>query len=562
MPTGQKEIRNVQEQVKQRYKNGIYYRELITEKSPEIVVRNLDLSLDKKTLFTDLDFALSYGNKETIVGENGSGKTTFLKLLSGVEDYPYSGSIGIEGTVGFLPQHFEEVDGDELAINVLLRSLYDEDINSFLESSFEPFSHEWLQELNLLGGHEIFRQSSLIGLKNEILKRPFKSLSGGEKTKTLLCALSILEPDFILLDEPTNHLDKKGLEWLESFLKRYSGGVIIVTHDRALINAVSNFISELSPYTKKFTHFKGGYKHYLEEEDKKRRRLIEERRSQDKELKKLKSKAAQAQSKVKARIVRSGSDRDKLSYNNKEQRAQKGTTGLVNQLSDKVDHVSSSLVEVIPERSQISFDFDETSAFSSLLGIAVSEISKSYEKHIFSNVSFSLIKGERLIIEGPNGSGKTTLNRILMGLTEADHGAVSISGNAVVGYLDQEQENLPLDKSPVELLQEDTSINASKQKAISSLNHFGIYKWHDLKSPLKSLSVGCRRKAQLCQIIMRKCSILILDEPTNHIDFPSLEVIENALLTFPGIIIASTHDRYFTQKVATRVIDLSKYSSE
>ncbi|SCU79832.1 LANO_0A07624g1_1 [Lachancea nothofagi CBS 11611] len=382
------------------------------------------------------------------------------------------------------------------------------------------------------------------------------------RRKPLLCALSILKPDFILLDEPTNHLDNIGIEWLESFLKRYTGAAVTVTHDRSLINAVSDIISELSPHTKKFAHFKGGYKHYLEEESKRRLRLIEERRFQDKELKKLKSKTAQAQSRVKARIVRSGSDRDKLSYNNKEQRAQKGITGLVNQMSDKVEQLNDNLVEVIPERLQVSFDFDGLSAFSSLLGITVVEVSKSYQKQIFANVSFTVAKGERLIIQGPNGSGKNTLNRILMGLTEPDHGSVSISGNAVVGYLDQEQENLPLEKSPLQLIEEDTKINASRQTAIRNFCDFGIYKWHDLKTPQKNLSVGCRRKSQLCQIIMRKSSILVLDEPTNHIDFPNLEVIEDALLTFPGIIIATTHDRYFTEKLATRVIDLSNYGSK
>ncbi|SCV99683.1 LAFE_0B00210g1_1 [Lachancea fermentati] len=555
MLTERNKSTNRKEQEKQTDKNGICYRELVTGKPPEIVVHNLDLSFGKKNLFTDLGFAVSYGDKVTIVGENGSGKTTFLKLLSDAEEYPYSGSIEIEGRISFLPQHFEDL----LAIEVLLASLHDDEINEFLKLPSEPLSSNWLQKLNSLGGHGIFKQCSLIVLGDEILKLPFKLLSGGEKTKTLICALSISDPEFILLDEPTNHLDSNGIEWLESFLHRYSGGVVIVTHDRSLINAVSNFISELSPHTKKFTHFRGGYKHYLEEENKRRHALIEERRFQDKELKKLRSKALKVQSKVKARIMRSGSDRDKLSYNNREQRAQKSTTGLVNQLTDKVENLNDNLVDVIPERSRICLDFDELPAFSSLLGIAVNEVSKSYGKQVFSNVSFSLAKGERLIIQGPNGCGKTTLNRIIMGLTKPDHGPASISGNAVVGYLDQEQENLPMEKSPIELLEKDTKINASKQAAIRNLRDFGSYKWHDLKSPLENLSVGCRRKTQHCQIIMRKCSVLILDEPTNHIAFPSLETIEDALLTFPGIIIATTHDRYFTEKVATRVIDLSKY---
>ncbi|KAM3164082.1 ATPase of the ATP-binding cassette [Lachancea thermotolerans] len=249
----------------------------------------------------------------------------------------------------------------------------------------------------------------------------------------------------------------------------------MVTHDRGLINAVSNFTSELSPHTKKFSHFRGGYRHYLEEENKRRQRLIEERRFLDKELKKQKSKAVQAQSKVKTRVIKSGSDRDKLSYNNKEQRAQKGVMGLANQLSDKVEHLNDNLVDIIPGISKISFEFDGLPALSSLLGVTVTEVSKSYEKQIFANISLTLTKGERLIIHGPNGSGKTTLNRILMGHTKPDHGTVSISGNAVVGYLDQEQENLPLEKYPIELLEENTKICASRQTAIRNLRDFGIY---------------------------------------------------------------------------------------
>jgi ATPase subunit of ABC transporter with duplicated ATPase domains len=495
----------------------------------------------------------------TIVGENGCGKTTFLHLLSGV-DYPYSGSIIIEGRIGFLPQHFEEVDSNEVAIVTLLKSLHDPNINQFLEQSYEPFSSEWYQELNSLGGHEIFRQANLIGLANNLLEKPFKYLSGGEKTKTMLCALSILEPDIILLDEPTNHLDMQGIEWLENFLRKYDGGVIMVTHDRSLINAVSNRISELSPHTKKFVHFKGGYKNYLAEEEKRRQRAIQERQHQEKELKILKQKSIQQKEKIKGRIIRAGHDRDKISFNNKEKRAQKGCTKAFNQFSDRLEHLTGNLVDIIPERTQISFDFnDNPTSSSSFLTLDVSHIAKSYKDPLFHNISFTLGKGDRLIIQGPNGAGKSTIMQIIMNLTQADEGSVTISNNAVIGYLDQEQENIPLDKSAVTLLKEDPLINASDQEAIKNLRHFGIYTWHDLKSPLKTLSIGCRRKAQLCQIIMRKSSILLLDEPTNHIDFPSLEAIEEALLSFPGIIIAATHDRYFTEKVGMKTLNLSDF---
>jgi ATPase subunit of ABC transporter with duplicated ATPase domains len=529
-----------------------------TEQRSSIDVVNLSLSFAQKCVFDDLEFPLDIGDKVTIVGENGCGKSTFLRLLSGVE-YSYSGTINIGGRVGFLPQHFEDITlCEESAIVTLLRSLKDAKINNFVEQPILPLSSEWYHELNSLGGYEIFRQANLLGLKSDLLEKPFTQLSGGEKTKTMLCALCIAETDIILLDEPTNHLDTQGIVWLENFLKEYTGGIVMVTHDRTLINAVSNRISELTP--KKFRHFRGGYDNYLEQEEKKRKRLILERQRQEKEMQILKQKSVQLKSKMKDRKIRDGSDRDKLSYNNQEQRVQMGNTKAYNQLTRKQERLSNDIVEVIPERTKISFEFEHTSVSS--LCMEVLNIAKTYSELLFNHLSFTLLSGDRLVIQGPNGTGKSTLLKIIIDNTLADDGEVHVSSNAVIGYLDQEQENLPLDKTAIEFLMEDPKIRCTKEKAISNLVSLGVYTWHDFTNPMKNLSIGCRRKVQLCQIIMRKSNIILLDEPSNHIDFQSLEFIEESLTNFPGIIIAATHDRRFIEKVGTKTLNIDEYKNK
>lgn len=447
--------------------------------TPEISVNNISLTFEKKKLFDNLDFSIEAGDKVTIVGENGCGKTTFLHLLNGV-NYPYSGSIDVRGRIAFLPQHFEDVASDDPALITLLISLNDPEVNLFLKQPYPTFSTEWYHELNSLGFHELLRQLNLIGLKDDHLEKPFKYLSGGEKTKIMLCALSSVESDFILLDEPTNHLDTIGLKWLENFLQHYDGGVVMVTHDRSLITAVSNRISELSPHTKKFVHFRGGYNNFLAEEEKKRQRTIQERHHQDKELKKLKQQSTEIKGTIKGRIIK-GLTAEKTPYYMKEQRAQKSTTRAFKKVSQKEGELEDNLVDIIPERKKILFNFDDDIASSSSsLSIDVSHIGKSFEKPLFSDISFILVNGDRLIIEGPNGSGKSTLLRIIMCLTQADEGKVTISRNAIVGYLDQEQENMDLDKSAMEILMEDPLINASKKEAISNLCDFGVYTWNDI----------------------------------------------------------------------------------
>ncbi|MBX9703149.1 MAG: ATP-binding cassette domain-containing protein [Silvanigrellaceae bacterium] len=522
-----------------------------------INVEKLDLSFGDKTLFDNLDFSIKNGEVATIVGENGCGKSTFLKILAG-HPLPCSGKITICGKIAYLPQSFEELDDD---IPALLHMLYLENDNERFQNALNDnllFSPEWVQSVKQEGVHKLLRELSKIGIDYETLKKPFQYLSGGQKTKAVLSALLKTNPDILLLDEPTNHLDLVGLKWLERTLQSFSGSVVMVTHDRSLISDVSHKISELSPQTKKFTHFKGGYKNYLEEQNKIRIRCIQKRQQEEKELKLLNAKTQKLQTTLKASTKRKSKDSDKLGFNARGERKQKGTSGVINQYKQKTNRLLEELTEIPPERTKIDFSFLEDDDMHSLF-LSANEISMKYEEFLFTHLSFHIQSGDKLIVKGPNGSGKTTLLKILMKELTPFNGTISLSSQGRIGYLDQEQDGLSLDQTPIQLLLEDPQLTLTRSDAIHSLGKFGIFTYHDLNSPLNLLSIGTRRKAQLCQIVLNKPNILLLDEPTNHIDFSSLEVIEDSLQNFTGILIVVTHDRYFSEKIGNKIINLEHY---
>jgi ATPase subunit of ABC transporter with duplicated ATPase domains len=533
-----------------------YYPQIGT-KPPSLQVKGLDYAFNGKTLFDNLDFQLSKGSKVTLVGENGCGKSTFLKVLSG-KNLVYSGTVSRTGIIGYLPQHFEDLRDETPALFHMLsvgNKVTDTQIDAH---AVNRFSKTWYQNLQAEGAYPLFQEIAKIGLDQKILERPFRTLSGGQKTKAILSALAWASPDTLLLDEPTNHLDMKGLNWLEMFLKkRFEGSVVMVTHDRKLINDVSDRISELCPRTKSFVHFKGGYKNYLEEQEKERLRALQKRQVQEKTLGILDQKVDKLTQGLAKGVKRPPSDSNKLSFNAHGERHQKGTSSQVNRSKKQMERIADVLVDVPLARESMNFSFLKTSELPATL--SVTNLTMGYAAPLFQDLSFNLSPGEQLILQGPNGSGKTTLLKILAGLVPPQSGEVVWSGSTRIGYLDQEQENLPLDKTAFELLWDDELNTLSQKEVMFVLHKFGIFTSHDLETPLKLLSTGLRRKAQLCHIVMiKKPTILLLDEPTNHIDFPSLEVIENSLQTFPGLIISATHDRTFVDKMSkARVLHLS-----
>ncbi len=521
-------------------------------------IEKLCLSFGDKVLFDNLDLQLKNGEKLFIVGDNGAGKTTLLRLIRG-ELIGYDGNCRTNGKVGYLPQSFETFPARTALEHLILES-NDPNLLEFLKMK-TPFNYKgWEEEFNAYGGYQFMPIFHKLKLSNFNLNRPFHSLSGGEKIKIHLATLSILEPDILLLDEPTNHLDDRGLCWLEEFLKKYRGALITVTHDRALINNTANRISELSSTLRRLVHFKGGYKSYLDQQEKMQELLKQEFLRQQDEINKLKKKLIINIQENSIRTRRPSKDKDKISFNAAGERQQKNQKRVTTQIVNKIDLLEKELVNVPTCKNEVDIRFP-MSALNHEISIRLDNVSKSFEDFppLLSSTNFTLSKGERVVLLGENGSGKSTLLKIIGGKLKPNSGTITISPDVVLGFLDQEQETLDLSKSPFDFLCEHSNPTNKTHEIIDHLNKFGIVYSHDLYSPLKSLSIGCRRKVQLAFMTLKGANVLLLDEPSNHIDFVSLEKIEEELLKFNGAILAISHDRYFIKKIATRVVNINEF---
>jgi len=520
-----------------------------------IDVEDVDLSFGNKIIFDELNFDVRRGEKITLVGDNGVGKSTFLKMLSG-ERYDATGKIDVNGTVGYLPQHFESFDSNG-PIQHIIKYSEKEEWQGLLDSC-DVTDSDWYSEFTSRDGHSVFKLLDQLGVDPLTFKRPFSQLSGGEKSKVHLAALSYLNPDILLLDEPTNHLDFKGLKWLEGFLRYDQDTLVMASHDRALINATTTRISELSSNTHKFIDFSGGYQNYLSEQKKLAARAQQLRQRQDKEINSMRGnlgKIVQQNSGKRAR--KDAKDRNKIGFNARGGRNQKSKGHRVKQLKGKIEDLNHNLVEIPWKRKEMGIQLYDGENLAPL-GLYIQNLGKSFgDKELFSDLNVHLSNKDRLVVTGGNGSGKTTFLKILDGSLDPDVGSISSQG-IKFGFLDQEQETLDLSLSPFELLFDHLEGNKSKENVIKALSQFGVDIKHDLHTPLSNLSIGSRRKTQLAKIVFEGANVLLLDEPTNHIDFPSIEMIEEELKQFPGIVISVSHDRYHIKKIATKQIHLGK----
>ena len=495
------------------------------------------------TLFSSASFDVEENDRVGLIGANGTGKTTLFKLICG-EYEPNSGSLFLSKNTktGFAEQ-FACADSDKTVYDELMTvyaTLFKieselEELHSEIEKNPSPElidKQSALTEKFQSDGGLTFRsmgRSTLIGLGfNEAdFNKSVRDLSGGQRTKLSLGKLLLSDANLILLDEPTNHLDIKSVEWLEEFLKKYNGTAIIISHDRYFLDKVTNKTMEIRH--KKISIRKGNYSQYIKLRDE---QILSDKRRFDNQMKEIKRIEG-----IIEQQKRFNQERNYITIASKEKQ--------IERLKDDLPETDA----IIPV---MKLDFSVNSESGNEVIIADS-LEKSYDgKTLFKNVTLDIRKGERVFLIGPNGCGKSTLLKSLIGKVYPDKGYSKFGANVKPGYYDQEQRGLNLPKT---VLQEvyDRFPNFTITQIRGYLAGF-LFRGDDINKLMSELSGGERARAALLELSFSHPNLLILDEPTNHLDIESREVLEDALENYDGTMLCVSHDRYFINRLATKIL--------
>ena len=515
--------------------------------------KNISKSYGIDEILKDVTVSVNEGDKVGIIGANGEGKSTLFKILSKQISYD-DGEVFIDKnkTLGYLSQHLD-LEFDNTIYNEMLTVFSDlialENKLSDLEVKMnEPYNEENAQYHNKIfkdyntfqelyshrGGYtykgEISRVLKGLGFLENDFNKEISKLSGGQKTRVALCKLLLRSPEILLLDEPTNHLDLEAIEWLEENLKSYKGTVLIVSHDRFFLDAVTNRTFQVinghvncynAPYTK-----------YLELRKKDYDAQLKAFNLQQAEIKRQEAIIEKFRSFNREKSIKAAESRQKA--------------------LDKMDKIDAPDAE--KDASKISFEANVKSGFDVL---HIENLSKSFgEKHLFSNLSLDLKRGEKIALIGENGRGKTTLFKIIMDKIKPDTGVKVLGANVEVGYYDQEQSNLSLNKTILDEVWDDFPY-LTTSKLRTALGSF-LFTGDDVFKTIDKLSGGEKCRINLLKLMLSKPNLLLLDEPTNHSDIPSREALEEAILSYDGTLIVISHDRYFLNKVIHKIIELEE----
>ena len=521
---------------------------------------NISKTFIDNTILNNVSFHIEDGEKAAIVGANGVGKSTLLKIIIG-ELAPDDGSVTIskDKTMGYLAQH-QSIDGNntiyeevlsvkqdvmslELSIRQLetdMKNAKDDVLNEMLEK-YTRLNHEFEQQNGYAVRSEIAGVIKGLGFTEDEFDKKISSLSGGQKTRVALCRLLLTKPDILLLDEPTNHLDLPSISWLETYLKNYQGSVIIVSHDRYFLDKIVTKVIEIDRGS--VTVFSGSYSDYS----------VKKAALRDAEMKAYLNN--QREIKHQQQVI------DKLKQFNREKSIKRAESR--EKLLSKMEVIDKPLAESSGMRIDL-----EPSVVSGNDVLTVSHLSKSFgSNHLFDDISFEIKRGERVALIGANGTGKTTILKIINGIIDADSGTCRLGANVTCGYYDQEHQVLDMNKTIFDEIQ-DTYPDMNNTKVRNVLAAF-LFTDDDVFKRIGELSGGERGRVLLAKLMLSNANFLLLDEPTNHLDMASKEILESALNKYTGTcffvshdryysgaVVMVSHDRYFINTVATRILDL------
>ncbi len=515
---------------------------------PALSVRNLTMTFIERNLFTDVSFDVEERDKVGFIGANGVGKTTLFKILNG-EISPVSGTVTFSKNVrpGYMEQH---------ACNNPRADVYHELLSVFdylsdMETEISALAHQidnksgnldelverqtmLIEQFERAGGltYKSRTRSALLGLgfSENDFTMPVGNLSGGQRSKLCLAKLLLSQSNMLLLDEPTNHLDIDAIAWLEGFLRDFKGAMIIISHDRYFLDNVTNKTIELEH--NRAMVYTGSYSEFVKKKESVNESLKNKYEHDLKEIKRIEGIVEQQK--------RWGQAHNFITAASKQKEA---------------DRIKDQLVAPESELETMRMHFEPRCESGNDVLIC-KNLAKSFDdKQLFKNVDIHIRKGERVFIIGGNGCGKTTLFRVLMGKTPMDSGEYDYGANVEIGYFDQMQQNLDLSKTALDEVW-DTFPNMTQTEVRSALASF-LFKGDEVFKQLSKMSGGERARVSLLKLMLKGSNFLLLDEPTNHLDASSREELEKTLLDYSGTMLIVSHDRYFINKIADRILLLT-----
>lgn len=509
--------------------------------------QNISKSFGTDVIIRQASFHIEEHEKAAIVGINGAGKSTLLKIII-KELEPDEGIVAVakDKTIGYLAQNqvidsartiYEEVLSAKQPVIDMEQEIrrMEEQMDAVPQQELEAFMEKYerlVHQFELADGYtyrsEVTGVLTGLGFPEAEFGKTQAELSGGQKTRVALCRLLVTKPDILLLDEPTNHLDMESIQWLENYLLNYKGAVLIVSHDRYFMDKIVSKVIEV--FQHQVTSYTGNYTVYAEKKAQVRAAQLRAYYNQQQEIRHQEEVIAKLKSFNREKSIKRAESREKM--------------------LDKIERLDKPTEELTDIHLHL-----EPCITSGNDVIRVERLAKSFDgKKLFEGVDFSIFRGERVALIGNNGTGKTTILKIINDVLAADAGEITLGTNVHIGYYDQEHQVLHAEKTLFEEISDDYPSLTNTQ--IRNVLAAFLFTNDDVFKRIEDLSGGERGRVSLAKLMLSEANFLILDEPTNHLDITSKEILENALVHYDGTVLFVSHDRYFINKTATRILDL------